>query len=87
MATVPELPYPTELVEEGVEGAVMLEARVEADGSLTDLQAVSSGSSELESAALQSVSSADWTPARIRGMAVAAPISVTVRFRLPAAEQ
>jgi TonB family protein len=74
-----QIVYPTEALEEGVEGTVMLMFVVDKEGSVTDISPLSRKGYGLEEEAMRVVelTSGMWTPARLRDK------PVNMRFRLP----
>jgi protein TonB len=77
--------YPTAARRRGIEGRVLLEVAVDADGRAVAVRvAESSGHRLLDEAALRAVRDWRFTPARQDGRAVAAKVRVPVTFRLAA---
>ncbi|MBI4266643.1 MAG: TonB family protein [Acidobacteria bacterium] len=74
--------YPQPLQDAGVQGTVVIEVRVGVDGALDDARIVSTDHPELVEPALASMRAARWEPARLRGVAVEAPMTFTIQFRL-----
>lgn len=75
--------YPAHAVTERIEGEVLVEVVVEADGSPDHLEVrKSSGNAELDQAALGSVAEWRFTPMRCAGIAKRAKIVVPVEFSL-----
>jgi TonB family protein len=66
--------------ERGLTGAVVLEARVEPDGVVTNVRVVSSPHAELSAAAAAALHRERWNAATVRGVAVAAPLRLTIEF-------
>jgi TonB family protein len=66
--------------ERGLTGAVVLEARVEPDGVVTNVRVVSSPHAELSAAAAAALNRERWNAATVRGVAVAAPLRLTIEF-------
>lgn len=66
--------------ERGLTGTVVLEGRVEADGSIAHITAVSSPHDELSAAAIAALRKERWRPAMVRGVAVASPLRLTIEF-------
>lgn len=75
--------YPQLARSRGWEGVVMLLVQIEADGSISHVEvAESSGHSALDEEAVRAVRTWQATPARRRGVAVAAECRLPIRFRL-----
>ena len=86
IAGQPPIPYPPDLFSRRVEGDVMLYLFVDSTGAvLRDSTRVShsSGHAEFDAAALEAAPTLRFNPARRGAVAVAAPIQVPIRFRLP----
>jgi TonB family protein len=66
--------------ERGLTGAVVLEARVEADGAVKNVTVVSSPHAELSAAAVAALQRERWNAATVRGVPVAAPLRLTIEF-------
>jgi TonB family protein len=64
-----------------VEGTVTVEGRITTDGVFTGVRVVSAASRELERAVLAALASATWEPARLRGVPVEAPLTITIEVR------
>jgi protein TonB len=78
--------YPPALLEQGIEGRVLLRLYVDAQGRLvadSTRIAESSGYPALDSAAVQGAASLRFSPALRRGRPVAAPFLQPVHFRNP----
>jgi TonB family protein len=78
--------YPAALLEQGIEGRVLLRLYVDAQGKLVGDStriAESSGYPALDSAAVQGAASLRFSPALRRGRPVAAPFLQPVHFRNP----
>ena len=78
--------YPPALLEQGIEGRVLLHLYVDAQGKLVGDStriAESSGYPALDSAAVQGAPSLRFTPALRRGRPVSAPFLQPVHFRSP----
>lgn len=71
--------YPKAALEKRIEGAVVLEVQIDAEGHVTDAH-VLSGPDELRSAALEAVLQWHYSP---RAMTLPATNQVTIQFRLP----
>ena len=74
--------YPTAALTQHVEGQVKIHARIQADGSLTDVSPVS-GPPLLISAAESAVRQWKYKPEMLDGHAVASDVVVTVQFTAP----
>ena len=75
--------YPDGARRRGEQGDVVLEIRVEEDGSVGDVKVVTpSGFGELDDAAVRAVRAARFTPARSGDAAVASTARLTLTFRL-----
>ena len=88
VATNPVSPmvYPSALLEQGIEGRVLLRLYVDAQGKLlgdSTRIAESSGYPALDSAAVQGAASLRFSPALRRGRPVSAPFLQPVHFRNP----
>ncbi|HET7240966.1 MAG TPA: energy transducer TonB [Gemmatimonadales bacterium] len=78
--------YPQALLEQGIEGRVLLRLYVDAQGKLVGDStriAESSGYPALDSAAVQGAASLRFSPALRRGRPVSAPFLQPVHFRNP----
>ena len=78
--------YPPSLLEQGIEGRVLLRLYVDVQGKLlgdSTRVAESSGYPALDSAAVQGAASLRFSPAMRRGRPVAAPFLQPVHFRNP----
>lgn len=83
---VSPMQYPQALLEQGIEGSVLLRLYVDSAGSLladSTRIAESSGYPALDSAAMQGAAGLRFSPALRRGRAVAAPFLQPVHFRNP----
>ena len=75
--------YPRIARKKGMEGRVLLEVEVAADGSVLEVRVMQgSGHALLDRAATQTVRRWRFAPARRLGQAVAATVEVPVRFAL-----
>lgn len=75
--------YPDGARQRGEQGEVVLEIRVGADGSVEDVNVVStSGFGELDAAAVRAVRAARFTPAKSGGESVASSARLSLTFRL-----
>ena len=74
--------YPQEAVNAGIQGAVVLQARISRDGSIRELQLVD-GYFVLGRAVLQAVKQWRFRPYLVNGRAVEAETTLTFNFRLP----
>jgi len=80
-------PYPPEAQAAGVQGIVIMEATIGADGKVTDVRVLRS-IPLLDQAAMDAVRQFEYTPTVINGVAVPVLMTVTVNFTLtsPAAQ-
>lgn len=79
----PAPPYPEQARRRGHEGAVVLAARVAADGTVTDIRVIrSSGHGALDRAARHAVRGWRFHPATRAGIPVPGEARVTIRFSL-----
>jgi TonB family protein len=76
----PEVGVTGAIRERGLTGTVVLEARVETDGAVTNVSVVSSPNAELSAAAAAALHGERWNAATVRGVAVAAPLRLTIEF-------
>lgn len=76
------IPYPETLREKKIEGTAVLEGQIGTDGFPTSMRVVSSDHPELGPAAIGVLQDLQWEPARVRGVAVEYPLSVTIKFSL-----
>lgn len=75
--------YPTAAREQGIEGVVLLEVRVRADGRVEEFRLkASSGSAMLDDAALKTVKGWTFVPARRGPRSVESWVEVPVKFAL-----
>jgi protein TonB len=74
--------YPEQALKAGLQGAVVLQAWIDKDGSIRDLKLVD-GSLLLGQAAVKAVKQWRYKPYVRNGVAVEAETYVTVNFRLP----
>ena len=81
-------PYPPEAQAAGVQGIVIMEATIGADGKVTDVRVLRS-IPLLDQAAMEAVRQFEYTPTVINGVAVPVLMTVTVNFTLtpPAVER
>ena len=77
------LPYPEPLRERRIAGRVSLEGRIGTDGFATAMQVMSTDHPDLGPAAIEALKELQWEPARMRGVPVEYPLTVTVDFRAP----
>lgn len=61
-------------------GTVVLEARVDTDGTVKDVTVVSSPQAELNAAAVAALQNERWRAATVRGVPVAVPLRLTIEF-------
>ena len=76
------LRYPQDLWDAMIEGSVVLEGRVGADGLPTDVKSVAPVHPGLAKAAIETVSQWRFEPARLRDKPVESPLRMTINFRL-----
>lgn len=73
--------FPQDAVNEGVEGRVMVQVTVQADGTLSDVTVRKGLHPSLDKEAVRVVSAMPkWVPAKDKGKAVAARIMIPVNF-------
>lgn len=81
--TMPQPAYPEAARKAGIEGKAILEVTVGADGAVLGANLVeSSGIGSLDTAALQAVATAQFTPATRAGKPVEAKVTVPYQFKL-----
>ena len=73
--------YPLEAKDEGVSGVVILEARIEADGRVTNARVLRS-IRPLDQAALDAVKQWEFTPTLVNGVPTPVLMTVTIQFSL-----
>jgi protein TonB len=73
--------YPPEAQTQGVQGVVIIEARIEADGTVSRTRILRSIPA-LDAAAEDAVSQWQFTPTLLNGQPVAIVMTVTVNFKL-----
>lgn len=76
----PDVRVTESIRERGLTGTVVLEARVEANGTVTNVSVASSPHAELGAAAAAALQSERWNAATVRGVSVAAPLRLTIEF-------
>lgn len=74
--------YPTDALNQQVEGTVAIRARIETNGTVSDVRALS-GSPLLTAAAVNAVRGWKYKPEMLNGQPVASDIVVTIQFVLP----
>jgi TonB family protein len=81
-------PYPSEAQAAGVQGIVIMEVTIDADGKVTDVRVLRS-IPLLDQAAIDAVRQFEYTPTIVNGVAVPVLMTVTVNFTLtpPAAQR
>ena len=62
-----DAPYPKELIKKGIEGTVLLDIHINADGTVDSVAVVGSAHPELDSLAVQAALQFKFTPATERG--------------------
>jgi TonB family protein len=73
--------YPAQLAESGTGGVLVFDARIGTDGTISDLQTVSSPNPDLELAASNAIRQWEFTPTLLNCVAIEVPMKVTVSFR------
>ena len=77
------LKYPQAAVEQGIQGRVILQFAVNADGTVSDVEVTRGVHALLDEEAVRVVSaSPKWKPGKVKGRKVKAWISIPVEFRL-----
>jgi beta-lactamase regulating signal transducer with metallopeptidase domain len=76
--------YPAALRDAGIQGTVVLEGRIGADGFAQGLRAAASAHPLLASVAISELQHQRWQPARVRGVPVDVPLRITIDFNLAA---
>ena len=77
------LKYPKSAVRDGIQGKVLVDFVIGADGKVTDARVIKGVSEELDAEALKVVSaSPKWRPARMNGKKVRCSVTIPVEFRL-----
>jgi protein TonB len=74
--------YPPQALHSGIQGSVLLEARISKDGSIASVKAIS-GDSQLARAAVDAVRQWKYKPYFLDGQPIDIQTQVTVNFRLP----
>jgi TonB family protein len=74
--------YPPQALHSGIQGSVLLEARIAKDGSIASVKAIS-GDSQLARAAVDAVRQWKYKPYFLDGQPIDIQTQVTVNFRLP----
>jgi TonB family protein len=72
--------YPADLVSSGVEGSVVLQARIGTDGAIADVTVVSSPHADLANAALEAVRQWEFDPTLLNCVPIEVNMKVTVNF-------
>jgi len=73
--------YPAALADAGIGGVLEFQARIGSDGTVTDLQTVSSANPDLELAAGNAIRQWEFTPTLLNCVAVEVPMKISVTFR------
>ncbi|MFO7840682.1 MAG: M56 family metallopeptidase [Fidelibacterota bacterium] len=82
-AVLEHLKYPEEARERGIEGMVLLNAYINRDGEVEEVEILRSQvPEECNAAAVEALKKSRWTPAKQRGNPVAVWVSVPVEFKL-----
>jgi TonB family protein len=66
--------------DRGLTGTVVLDARIETDGTVKQVTVASSPHDELSAAAVAAITAERWNPAMVRGVPVAVPVRLTIEF-------
>jgi TonB family protein len=74
--------YPEEAQQQGIQGAVVLEVHIGADGAVQDVQAIS-GPAELAQASIDAVKQWRFKPHLVDGRPMPMQTRITLNFRLP----
>ena len=75
--------YPEKALDAGIQGRVLVDFTIGADGKVRDVKVVRSANELLDEEAVRIISaSPDWKPGRVRGRRVSAGLSLYVEFRL-----
>ena len=74
--------YPEQARKEGINGVVVMEAVIAADGSVREVEVVRSNAAVLSEAAVEAVEQWTFEPATLEGVPVAVRYILTVKFRL-----
>jgi TonB family protein len=74
--------YPHQALQAGIQGAVLLEAHIAKDGSITSVKAIK-GDAQLSGAAVDAVRQWKYKPYFLDGQPIDIQTQVTVNFRLP----
>lgn len=75
------LPYPEPLRERRIAGRVSLEGHIGTDGFATARRVISTDHPDLGPAAIEALKELQWEPARMRGVLIEYPLTVTIDFR------
>ena len=73
--------YPQEAQDAHIQGIVVLEARIETDGKISDVRVIDS-IPELDDAAIEAVKQWEYEPALLNGQRVPVAMRITIRFTL-----
>ena len=77
------LKYPREALENGIQGTVMVEFTIGADGKVKDVRVVRSVDEFLDAEAIKVVSaSPKWKPGKVKGVKVPCSMTLPIEFRL-----
>lgn len=77
------LKYPENCIKDKIQGRVLVQFIVEADGKITNAQIVKSVNKDLDDEAIRMISSMpDWTPGEQHGVAVRVKYTVPINFKL-----
>lgn len=84
LASNPKPPYPSDAFTRGIEGRVLLEVQINAQGLVEDLRVIqSSGVASLDRSATDTVRTWRFQPARKGGVPVSFVVNVPIRFSIP----
>ena len=72
--------YPGQLAEAGIGGVLVFQARIGSDGTIIDLQSVSTANPDLELAASSAIRQWEFTPTLLNCVPIEVPMRVTVNF-------
>jgi TonB family protein len=75
--------YPEALAQAGIGGVQVFQARISPEGTIAELQTVSSTSPDLELAASTAIRQWEFSPTLLNCVAVEVPMKITVTFRGP----
>ena len=76
------VPYPAEAKKKNIQGSVLLELYIDAQGKVREAKVIQSPDLSLEKAALEAATRLEFTPAKVGDVAVPVRIRVPYRFEL-----